>query len=190
MEDPLEKTKTTKPFTPIKSIISIPIDFVTTNIAILVVPVFNHVSIPIELVIVEFVQYPIPYKIISDSAYLLALNIFIPEISKETLNSGELKQGHLKPVKEETQLVNLGTNDEPKMVQIGNTLNSSEKVVLVTLLKEFKEVFAWPYKNMPGIDTDIVQHCIPRNPIVKPIKQKLRRMKPEWTLKIKEKVEK
>ena len=37
-----------------------------------------------------------------------------------------------------------------------------------------------------GIDTDIVQHCIPTNPTMKPVKQKLRRIKLEWTLKIKE----
>ena len=76
------------------------------------------------------------------------------------------------------------------MVQIGNTLTSSKKDTLVTLLKEFKEVFAWSYKDMPRIDTDIVQHCIPTNSTTKPVKQKLRRMKPKWTLKIKEEVEK
>ena len=65
------------------------------------------------------------------------------------------------------------------MVQIGNTLTSSEKDTLVTLLKEFKEVFAWSYKDMPRIDTDIVQHCIPTNSTMKPDKQKLRRMKPK-----------
>ncbi|XP_075649665.1 uncharacterized protein LOC142620132 [Castanea sativa] len=43
---------------------------------------------------------------------------------------------------------------------------------------------------MPGIDTDIVQHHIPTDPTIKLVKQKLRRMKPEWTLKIKEEVEK
>jgi len=43
---------------------------------------------------------------------------------------------------------------------------------------------------MPGIDIDIVQHCIPIDPTMKPIKQKLRKMKPKWTLKIKEEIEK
>ena len=108
----------------------------------------------------------------------------------ETFNNGELKQGHIELIKEETQSVNLGTNDEPKMVQIGNTLTPSEKDELVALPKEFKEVFAWSYEDMPGIDTDMVQHCIPTSPTTKPIKQKLRMMKPKWTLKIKEKVEK
>jgi len=56
------------------------------------------------------------------------------------------------------------------MAQIGNTLTSSEKDALVTLLKEFKEVFARPYEDMPGIDTDIVQHCIPTDPAMKLVK--------------------
>ena len=43
---------------------------------------------------------------------------------------------------------------------------------------------------MPGIDIDIVQHCIPTDLTMNPVKQKLRRMKPKWTLKIKEEVEK
>ena len=76
------------------------------------------------------------------------------------------------------------------MVHIGNTLTSFEKDALVTLLKEFKEVFAWLYEDMPEIDTYIVQHCIPTNLTMKPVKSKLRRMKPEWTFKIKEEVEK
>ena len=76
------------------------------------------------------------------------------------------------------------------MVQIGNTLTSSEKKALVTLLKEFKEVFAWLYEDMLEIDTDIMQHCIPTDSDMKPVKKKLRRMKPKWTLKIKDEVEK
>ena len=79
---------------------------------------------------------------IFDSTYLLALNVFISEISKENFNNEELKQGHVEPIKEETQSINLGADDEPKMVQIGNTLTSYEKDALVTPLKKFKEVFA------------------------------------------------
>ena len=67
---------------------------------------------------------------ISDSTYLLALNVFISEIGKETLNKKELKQGHVESIKEETQLVNLGIDDEPKMIQVGNTLTSSKKDAL------------------------------------------------------------
>ena len=42
------------------------------------------------------------------------------------------------------------------MVQVGNTLATSEKEALVALLTEFKEVFAWSYEDMPRIDINIV----------------------------------
>ena len=71
---------------------------------------------------------------IFDSVYLLPLNVFISEIVKETLNNKELKQGHVEPIKEETQPINLGIDDEPKMIQVGNTLTTSEKDALVALL--------------------------------------------------------
>ena len=43
---------------------------------------------------------------------------------------------------------------------------------------------------MSRIDTNIVQQCIPTDPTMKLVEKKLRRMKPKWTLKIKEEVEK
>ena len=118
----------------------------------------------------ESVENSFPFNMISDSAYLLDLNVFISEIGKETLNNKELKQGHLEPIKEEIQPINVETDDEPKMIQVGNTLITSEKDALVTLLTEFKEVFAWSYEDMYGIDTDIVQHCIPTDLTMKPVK--------------------
>ena len=42
------------------------------------------------------------------------------------------------------------------MIQVGNTLTTSKRDALMALLTEFKEVFAWSYEDMPGIDTDIV----------------------------------
>ena len=57
---------------------------------------------------------------ISDSAYLLAFNVFISEIGNETLNNKELKHGYLETIKEETQSINRGTDDEPKIIQVGN----------------------------------------------------------------------
>ena len=39
---------------------------------------------------------------------------------------------------------------------------------------------------MPGLSSDIIQHRLPLNPECSPVKQKLRKMKPEMSLKIKE----
>ena len=111
MEDSLEKIKTVEPITPTKNIVSIPIESISASIIFPVESVYY--CIPIEFF---FVENSFPYNVISDSNYLLALNVFILEIGKETLNNGKLKQGHVEPIKEETQLANLGGDDEPKMV--------------------------------------------------------------------------
>ena len=39
---------------------------------------------------------------------------------------------------------------------------------------------------MPGIDKEIAEHTISLKPTLKPVKQKLKRMKPDVALKIKE----
>uniref|UniRef100_A0A2N9H5G0 RNase H type-1 domain-containing protein n=1 Tax=Fagus sylvatica TaxID=28930 RepID=A0A2N9H5G0_FAGSY len=74
--------------------------------------------------------------------------------------------------------------------RLGPAAPQSKKEALIALLREFHEIFAWSYQDMPGLDTDIVVHKIPLKPECKPVKQALRRMKPEVILKIKEEVEK
>ena len=86
--------------------------------------------------------------------------------------------------------MNIGTEKDPRLVQIGSTLFSEERERLVALLKDFKDVFAWSYEDMPGIDPEIVQHRIPLDPEARPVKQKLRRIRLDWAIKIKEEVTK
>ena len=61
---------------------------------------------------------------------------------------------------------------------------------LVTLLRDYQDIFAWSYQDISGFRSDIVQHKLPLNPECFPVKQKLRRMKPVMSLKIKEEVKK
>ena len=183
-----KKIKTAEPVTPTKSIVVVSIDSISASVSIPIKSICD--GFPVKSIeSVKSVKNSFPFNMIFYSTYLLALNVFISEIGKETLNDKELKHGYLEPIKEETQPINLGTDDDPKMIQVGNTLTTSKKDTLVALLTKFKEVFAWSYEDRPRIDIDIVQHCIPTNPTMKPVKQKLRRIKPEWTLKIKEEVE-
>jgi hypothetical protein len=100
----------------------------------------------------------------------------------------EEDEAKIKPIENETIKINLGTLENPKEVKIGSTLSSEEQKELTKLLKEFPEVFTWSYEDMPKIDPDIVKHRISTLPEVKSVKQKLRRMKPEWMVKIKEEV--
>ena len=53
---------------------------------------------------------------------------------------------------------------------IGTTLITEESKELTNLLNEFKDVFAWSYDDIPGIDPKIVQHHIPLFPSSKLVK--------------------
>mgnify|MGYP003703501807 CR=1 FL=1 len=88
----------------------------------------------------------------------------------------------VKPLMDEITTVNIGTEEDPRLVQIGSTLSSGERERLVALLKDFNDVFAWSYEDMPGIDPEIVQHRIPLDAEARPVKQKLRRIRPDWAL--------
>ena len=93
----------------------------------------------------------------------------------------------MKPTLETT---NLGNDESPCLIKMGLTLNEKERKYLQELLMKFQEEFAWSYKDMPGIDPQIAQHHIDTHDHKVPVKQKLRRMRIEWLLKIKEEVTK
>ncbi|KAA3462294.1 RNA-directed DNA polymerase (Reverse transcriptase), Ribonuclease H-like protein [Gossypium australe] len=72
---------------------------------------------------------------------------------------------------------------EKKKVKIGVCIAAETKRDLIELLQEFNDVFTWSYQDLPELSTDIVEEC-------KSVQQKLRRMRPEVLLKIKEEVKK
>ena len=87
-----KKMKTAEPVTAAKNIVFVPVKSICDSFLV-----------ESDLVkSIESVENSFPYNMISDFAYLLALNVFISEIGKETLNNKELKHGHLEPIKEET----------------------------------------------------------------------------------------
>ena len=96
----------------------------------------------------------------------------------------------LKPHQEETKIVNLGVGNERKEVQVGTGMATSIHDKLVTLQQDYQDIFAWSYQDMPGLNDDIVKHKLPLNPGCSPVKQKLKRMRPEMSLKIKDEVKK
>ncbi|XP_070018100.1 uncharacterized protein [Nicotiana sylvestris] len=57
-------------------------------------------------------------------------------------------------------------------------------------IKETHNIFAWSYDDMTGLSLSIVAYKLPTNPMCPPVKQKLRKFKPDMSVKIKEKVTK
>ena len=78
--------------------------------------------------------------------------------------------------------IDLGTPDQPRELKIDTSLSPDERDRLIDLLRSYLDVFAWSYEDMPGLDLSIVQHHLPMLPHARPVKQKLRRLHPRWSL--------
>ena len=112
------------------------------------------------------------------------------ELPEELARLLKQEERVIQPHQESLEIVNLGTEDEKKEVKIGSALEESVKKGLIELLHEYVDVFAWSYQDMPGLDTDIVVHRLPLKEDCSPVKQKLRRTRPDMAVKIKEEVQK
>ena len=76
----------------------------------------------------------------------------------EMLRLLTMKDKQILPHQEVTELVNLGTDYEKKEVKTSSSLNSSAKKEITALPKEYADIFAWSYQDMPGLSTKIVEH--------------------------------
>lgn len=66
--------------------------------------------------------------------------------------------------------LNLGTSKEPKPIFVGALLISDEAEEYHQLLLEYKDIFAWTYKEMLGLDPVIVVHHLVVMPGAQPVK--------------------
>ena len=92
------------------------------------------------------------------------------------------------PVSGSTELIDFGVPDQPKEIRIGSSLSPDERSGLIDLLRSYFDVFAWSYEDMPGLDPTIFQHHLPILLHARPVKQKLRRLHPRWSLQVKEEI--
>ena len=111
-------------------------------------------------------------------------------MSDELTRLLEQDENIIQSFEEQIELVNLGSEDDVKEVKIGSRLCPDAKKGLIDLLREYSDVFAWSYQDMPGLDSEIVEHRLPLKPECPPVKQKLRRTHPDMAVKIKEEVQK
>ena len=86
----------------------------------------------------------------------------------------------IQPHEEQVEIVNLGTDEVKKEVKIGAALETNVKSRMVALLKEYVDIFAWSYQDMPGLDTDIVVHRLPLREDYPPVKINCAELDPRW----------
>lgn len=87
-------------------------------------------------------------------------------------------------------MVNVGSEHEKKELKIGVQITANERDGIISFLKEFSYVFAQTCADMLGLDASIMVHTLPLIGECKPVKQKLRRMRPDILIKVKEEVRK
>ena len=84
----------------------------------------------------------------------------------------------------------MGTEEGKREVKIRTTLSPTTRKDLIDLLQEYGDVFVWSYQDMSGLNIDIMVHRLSLREECMSVKQKLRRVKPEMLLKIKDEVKK
>ena len=105
-------------------------------------------------------------------------------------SNSDIEDRKVTPVSGSTELIDFGVPDQPREIRIGSSLSHDERSRLIDLLMSYLDVFAWSYEDMLGLDLTIVQHHLPILPHARPVKQKLRRLHPRWSLQVKEEIQK
>ncbi|GAA0145143.1 hypothetical protein LIER_05401 [Lithospermum erythrorhizon] len=77
-------------------------------------------------------------------------NVCTLEVPEEIPKKGQLH--------EEIQSVLFDERDPAKVFKIGMTLGAEHEAMLTRVLREYRDVFAWEPKDMPGVDPEVLAH--------------------------------
>ena len=91
---------------------------------------------------------------------------------------------------DELKELNLGTNEEPRFTYVSSSLTRKEEKQHLELLFEYKDVFAWSYKEMPRFDPKVAVNRLSIKRSISPKKQPQRHFRPELVPKIEKEVNK
>jgi len=65
----------------------------------------------------------------------------------------------------------VGNQTHPKLISISESLSPTEKRDLISLIKEYIDIFVWSYEDMSGLDPQVPMHHLNIKPDAKPVKQ-------------------
>jgi len=91
---------------------------------------------------------------------------------------------------DELKELNLGTNEDPRPIYVSIMLTPKEEKHYFRLLSEYRDVFAWSYKEMLGLDPKVAVHNFAIKKGVSPKKQPQRHCRPQLVLEIEQEVNK
>src|SRR4051812_38559168 len=84
----------------------------------------------------------------------------------------------------------MGDEANPKPIYISDTLSQDEMPDLIALIREYIDVFAWHYEDMPGLDAKVAMLRLNIKADAKPVKQPQRRFRPDIMEDIEQEVRK
>ena len=112
--------------------------------------------------------------------------------AQEIAPAPEQLQDQPKPQGDELEEINIAEEEREtaKPLFISKNLSSEQRIMLIHLLKEFQDIFAWTYEQMPGLDENLVTHELHIAPGSRPVKQHARVFRHEIESQIKEEINK
>ena len=110
--------------------------------------------------------------------YLTSNNITIEEDGNDELIIGEdveealpTFESEIKPIVDELKEINLGIVENPYPTFINTNLSLEEEMDYMELLMEYRDIFAWSYDEMLGLDPMVVVHQLKVKNMARLVKQ-------------------
>ena len=102
-----------------------------------------------------------------------------PWVHHLNMQYGDMFEQREPPTEDKIVQINMGDEANPKPIFISDSLPSNEKEELIALIREYIDVFAWNYEDMPGPDPNVAMHRLDIKSDAKPVKQQQRRFRPQ-----------
>jgi len=81
--------------------------------------------------------------------------------------------------------VNIGTEEKPKIANIGDYWDSETMEKIIELLRKYNDLFPTTFSEMKGVAGKLGEMKIPLRPDAKPVRQRLYRLNPIYKKKVK-----
>ncbi|GAA0160548.1 hypothetical protein LIER_17082 [Lithospermum erythrorhizon] len=110
--------------------------------------------------------------------------------SEEEDNSSKKRESEKRAIPhEEVNVIPFNEGNMERTFIIGSLLGQEHQKQLITLIREFEDVFAWRPEDMPGIDPAVALHKLYVDPGAHPMKQKKRLFNDEKNAAIQEELQ-
>jgi hypothetical protein len=129
-------------------------------------------------------------KILKEEKYGLGYEVHMNSLEPIDVTPTSPQMERHQPTIDELEEINIGMPDDPRPVFISKHLSTKSKEEYKKFLSKNRDVFAWSYEEMPGLDPSVVMHRLVMQKNYPPAKQGQRRNHPEILPQIEAEVDK